>query len=108
MPEQSRAYCTGCKKPTLHALEPDLNHVVHILASVFLCGWWLPVWGYLSSVHKRESRCATCGLSDPNGTVTGSPYAMPLLIGGVIWVMICAAPIMVTLLVVAGLIINGK
>ena len=43
--EQSQAYCCVCGKPTLHARDTyDVPHVFHLLATLFLCGLWLPIW----------------------------------------------------------------
>lgn len=38
------------------------NHLVHALVTLFLCGFWLPIWIYLSCTEQADPwRCATCG-----------------------------------------------
>gem|GEM_PF-4080329 len=41
-----------------------MNHTPHILASVFLCGLWLPVWIAIAISHTPTWRCAFCGYSN--------------------------------------------
>lgn len=36
------------------------NHAAHILATVFLCGLWLPVWIFITLV-PQPARCNRCG-----------------------------------------------
>ncbi len=43
---------------------PPMNHTPHILASVFLCGLWLPVWALISATYNPPWRCSFCGYSD--------------------------------------------
>lgn len=31
-----------------------VNHVVHLLATVFLCGLWLPAWAYIASTEGEK------------------------------------------------------
>jgi hypothetical protein len=42
----------------------DMKHVAHILASVFLCGFWLPVWIILAITYDPVYRCNKCGYHD--------------------------------------------
>jgi len=63
--EQTQWGCNRCGKPTLHSrkVEP-LNHVLHLLLTIFCCGWWLPIWILLILVHnpRRDPwRCSVCG-----------------------------------------------
>lgn len=41
-----------------------MNHTPHILASVFLCGMWLPVWALMAASYNARFHCAQCGYSD--------------------------------------------
>ena len=41
-----------------------MNHTPHILASVFLCGLWLPIWIILALSESHDWRCAFCGFTD--------------------------------------------
>ncbi len=51
----------------------EMNHTPHILASVFLCGLWLPIWFILTVTESYTYHCNNCGYSaktkylrDPN------------------------------------------
>jgi hypothetical protein len=57
--EQTSQYCPTCRQITLHA-RSGTNHVLHLLLTLFLCGFWLPVW-ILCSVKIGGWRCQTCG-----------------------------------------------
>lgn len=41
-----------------------MNHTAHILASVFLCGLWLPIWAIIAAAYDEPWRCSICGFSD--------------------------------------------
>jgi len=41
-----------------------MSHVPHILASVFLCGLWLPVWFLIAISDNPQWHCAFCGFHD--------------------------------------------
>lgn len=38
-----------------------MNHTPHILASVFLCGLWLPFWALMAITHNEPWHCQFCG-----------------------------------------------
>ena len=40
-----------------------MNHTPHILASVFLCGLWLPMWLLIASTYNPPWHCQFCGYS---------------------------------------------
>ncbi len=42
----------------------DMSHVAHLLASIFLCGLWLPIWILAAAIHKPIYRCSFCGFTD--------------------------------------------
>ncbi len=41
--------------------QPTMNHTPHILASVFLCGLWLPIWIISALSDNQHWRCSFCG-----------------------------------------------
>ena len=59
-----QTYCHTCKRPTLHIRNTyDVPHVAHLLATLFLCGLWLPIWilhGMLTS-GEEPFLCQFCG-----------------------------------------------
>jgi ribosomal protein L37AE/L43A len=77
MPIQHSQYnCSTCKRATMHVRhEAEVNHVLHLLASVFLCGAWLPVWFLIALRHSLGAgevwRCQNCGTG--LGLFGGSP-----------------------------------
>lgn len=34
----------------------DFNHTPHVIATVFLCGLWAPVWGIMYANRSKEKR----------------------------------------------------
>lgn len=59
--ETKRAHCPDCDR-TVRAERRPVNHVLHLLATVFLCGLWLPVWILVALGLGREPyRCPECG-----------------------------------------------
>lgn len=61
--DQASFLCPQCRQPRLFQSKP-VNHVVHLLASVFLCGLWLPIWIFIALSHVPTWRCSFCGFSD--------------------------------------------
>ena len=49
-----------------------VNHILHLLASVFLCGLWLPVWVLITATGGTFSRTLSV---DENGGVHDSHHA---------------------------------
>jgi hypothetical protein len=70
--EQAHGYCATCCR---HALfqRPSINHVLHLLISVFLLGVWLPVW-LLISIARPGWRCVFCA-TDGRAARTPRPPA---------------------------------
>jgi hypothetical protein len=61
---QQRSYfCPVCNQQRLFTRQ-GINHTPHILASVFLCGLWLPVWFFLAITDNSRFHCSQCGFSD--------------------------------------------
>jgi hypothetical protein len=56
-------FCRHCKKNTLHELDPDpVNHILHLLLTLFCIGLWLPIWILIAlTAPRRRMRCSTCG-----------------------------------------------
>lgn len=73
MPVQQASYfCPQCRQKRLFTAQ-TMNHTPHILATVFLCGLWLPVWILLAAGEKPVYHCSQCGfggtryyLANPN------------------------------------------
>lgn len=57
--DQTSKFCPVCQKQTLWA-RPGTNHILHLLLTVLLCGFWAPVW-LLASIRIGGWRCQTCG-----------------------------------------------
>lgn len=60
--DQTSKYCSNCEKQTLWA-RPGTNHILHLLLTVLVCGFWLPVW-VMASIRIGGWRCQTCGGKD--------------------------------------------
>jgi hypothetical protein len=61
--DQASFFCPQCQQVRLFQSKP-MNHVVHLLASVFLCGLWLPIWLLSAATHTPTWHCAFCGHYD--------------------------------------------
>lgn len=62
--EQANFYCPQCRQPRLFTRQ-GINHVFHLIASLFLCGTWLFVWLLIAMSHSANSYfCQVCGYSD--------------------------------------------
>jgi len=57
--DQKIQFCKHCegKKVTIRN---SINHLLHLLLSVFSAGLWLPVWLFIS-VIRPHFKCTTCG-----------------------------------------------
>lgn len=60
---QASFFCPHCQTRRLFTAH-TMNHVPHILASVFLCGLWLPVWILMAMTDNPNYHCSQCGFSD--------------------------------------------
>lgn len=63
--QQAQFFCPQCRCLKLFTRH-EMNHTPHILASVFLCGLWLPVWAIMAATYNPLYRCAVCGFGDRN------------------------------------------
>lgn len=61
--DQSSFFCPQCNQMKLFQ-RPVMSHTPHILASVFLCGLWLPIWLMIAATYNPPWRCSNCGYSD--------------------------------------------
>ena len=64
--QHSQQHCPTCRRATMHVRnDSQVNHILHLLASVFLCGLWLPIWFYLALTRALAGgepwRCQSCG-----------------------------------------------
>lgn len=58
---ESQAYCDYCKCRVVTKRRAP-NHTLHAILSLFLCGFWLPVWGAITLLLANGPwRCKTCG-----------------------------------------------
>lgn len=57
--EQTQKYCMKCRSKELHA-RPGTNHILHLLITLLLCGFWIPIW-IISSLKIGGWRCQKCG-----------------------------------------------
>jgi len=67
--QQASFYCPRCNQHRLFTKQ-GVNHLVHALVSLFLCGLWLPVW-IIASMGEANIPyfCSQCGLA-------GSPSSL--------------------------------
>lgn len=60
---QASFFCPQCNQMKLFVGE-EMSHAAHILASVFLCGLWLPIWLIMAATYNPQYRCNNCGFTD--------------------------------------------
>lgn len=60
---QASFHCPQCNQMRLFQSRP-MNHTPHLLASIFLCGLWLPIWILLALSDRPAWHCAFCGFCD--------------------------------------------
>jgi len=61
---QSSFYCPQCQQQRLFGQE-TMSHTPHIIASIFLCGLWLPIWLILAATDNKPWHCQFCGFTAP-------------------------------------------
>ncbi len=57
--DKSHKYCSRCQRSQMH-FRKGTNHILHLLLTVLMCGWWLPVW-LLMIIKVGGWQCETCG-----------------------------------------------
>lgn len=77
--QQASLQCGHCQRATLHA-RPSPSHLVHALATFFLCGLWAPVWLF-ASLSSKPFRCQTCGHAQPQPAVSRGAIAAVVIVG---------------------------
>ena len=60
--------CTRCSRATQH-VRNEPSHLLHLILSIVLCGWWLIVWALLC-ICQKNPQCMECGLN--SGTAPAS------------------------------------
>jgi hypothetical protein len=53
-------YCPHCDKRRLFRYK-SVNHVLHAILTIFLCGLWAPVWVAIAIAGNGSPLCTTCG-----------------------------------------------
>ena len=57
--DRQHKFCKTCGKSTFHYRKAT-NHILHLLISFLLCGFWLPVW-FMLAFKIGGWRCEGCG-----------------------------------------------
>lgn len=84
--QQTTQFCQQCQRQTLHARNSP-NHLIHALCTLFLCGFWAPIWILVSlSSSSQPFRCQSCG---------GTP-ARPVL--SAFWIVVIVACVVTAVL----------
>lgn len=101
--EQTSAYCARCARPSLVA-RPGVNHVLHLVLTLFLCGVWFVPWMILALFGGGAWRCQSCGGEDLRDVDYRSPGAYALMGAGA---LIALAALAVAMLAVFGRLPTG-
>jgi hypothetical protein len=81
--EQTQKFCKICNGYELHA-RPATNHLLHLLITIFLCGFWIPIW-ILSSLKFGGWRCQKCGTKQSEKALVLCFIAILLVMGLAFW-----------------------
>lgn len=65
--DKTHKFCSVCACSTPHYRQ-GTNHILHLLLTVFLCGWWIPIW-LLFSFKIGGWRCEKCGKADKYNSI---------------------------------------
>lgn len=57
--ETMHGFCRTCGRASVFQREA-VNHILHLLITLFLCGLWAPVWLVLV-ILRPSYRCTNCG-----------------------------------------------
>lgn len=74
MQTQDQAYCHRCGTMRLHTrVTRDVPHILHLLLTIFLCGFWFPIWilDIITNSFEQSSepyRCTNCGRAENEPT----------------------------------------
>lgn len=58
--QQTQGFCAQCQKVSLFG-RSGVNHLTHAIVSLFLCGFWIPIWIICSIFWRQKYRCQSCG-----------------------------------------------
>ena len=50
--------CAKCQKKTLH-IEQKINHILHLLLTIFTAGFWIVAWIYIAFSHNKKTQVAS-------------------------------------------------
>lgn len=73
---QIQRNCPSCNQPRLFT-KPGVSHLLHAILTLFLCGFWFPIWVLAGLVNAAQAyRCSQCG------TAADAPARKLLAIAG--------------------------
>lgn len=58
--EEQGGYCDHCQRHVL-GRRNGINHILHLLISLFTCGLWVIPWFFASMTFKAQFACPNCG-----------------------------------------------
>lgn len=53
-------WCPTCQTQVM-AIQDQPNHILHAILTIFLCGFWLPVWLMIMMMGSGSPTCTRCG-----------------------------------------------
>jgi hypothetical protein len=62
--QQSSFFCPVCQQQRLFTSQKGVNHILHLLVTLFSCGLWAFVWFILTVSDTPRFHCSQCGHSD--------------------------------------------
>lgn len=71
--QQSSFFCPVCQQQRLFTRQKGVNHILHLLFTLFSCGLWAFVWLILTVSDNPRYHCSQCGHSDSVKYLT-NPY----------------------------------
>jgi len=61
--QQASYYCPVCQQPRLFTRQ-EMNHVPHLLVTLFSCGLYFFVWLLIYATYNAKFHCSQCGFAD--------------------------------------------
>jgi hypothetical protein len=90
-------YCEHCDRDVIVRQEQP-NHVLHLLLSLFCCGWWVFVWILLTlSASSNPWRCSRCGRAVPHRSKSSLLVVLILVAFGVVLTFVVGGCVLATL-----------
>ncbi|MEZ5423947.1 MAG: hypothetical protein R2682_12775 [Pyrinomonadaceae bacterium] len=62
--QQASYYCPVCQQQRLFTRQ-EMNHVPHLLVTLFSCGLYFFVWLLIYATYSAKFHCSQCGFADP-------------------------------------------